>query len=546
MRSFQLLIYALLTQFFQLGGALAKPISTVKPTTPYRKLFFNYQSNGACLLVNDTAHTYFELEFDLARDNETVPVMIFNYRDLINFRNVPNFNDFLNHSYLNEQVADDGEGKSMLLVDDVKKKVFYNLQMLEIGKPLPKSVWHDVITNETTYVRYDVDEPGTYCVYMPFFTYDGGLIYPTNYKAYLSVEEFMPASIYHDIAASLNIAIMFGSTLVVLSYLYPAIKAKKFEKLPPVVKQLTQSLVVYAVFSAMHLALRLIYLFMPNDFIYSFSEDYFGYFANVLLNKWQKLIISQVYFGLGYVNMPKKTWTFLRIMTRLFEAAFILNLAAVFILDKCLDIPQPLMSIMVNDHQYSIYKKSILVNDYYSNIVLNQSSDLMKYVFKYGSQTQLICGLLMQVLRLVCGCHLLWKVRKWPRLMRPMLITVMVHLIAWTLFGKQAAYLAFVHMRFSGFFDVGELLTNAGQLIETYELKWMVLSLVEVFMIWIIWSTKTPFDFSVVAGEKEEKEDKEDKKDKKDKKEKEKKEKKDVKKEEKKKKEGKKDNKGKK
>lgn len=200
---------------------------------------------------------------------------------------------------------DQGEGLSLLLVDEVHKLVYFNIQMNQVGKSLPKLVWYDVVTNETSFISYGVNEPGTYCIYMPLYSFDGNLIHPTNYKAQLSVEEFTPISVFHDIATSLNVVIMFGSTLVVLSYLYPAIRARKFDKLPPVIQQLTQLLIVYVGFTLIQFALRLIYLFVPNDFIYSFTEDYFGYFANVLLNKWQKFIISQVYFGLGYINVPE-------------------------------------------------------------------------------------------------------------------------------------------------------------------------------------------------------------------------------------------------
>ncbi|CCG24851.1 hypothetical protein CORT_0G01640 [Candida orthopsilosis Co 90-125] len=512
MRVYQLL-FLIITQLVQL--AFAKVLSTAKPTTPYRKVFFNYQNNAVCLYANDTVHTQFEIEFDLARDNETIPVLIFNYRDLIKFKNVPNFNEFLNHTYLNDQVNDQGEGSSLLLVDEVHKSVDFNLQMNQVGKSLPKSVWYDVVTNETSFISYGVNEPGTYCIYMPLYSFDGNLIHPTNYKAQLSVEEFTPISVFHDIATSLNIVIMFGSTLVVLSYLYPAIRARKFDKLPPVVQQLTQLLIVYVGFTLIQFALRLIYLFVPNDFIYSFTEDYFGYFANVLLNKWQKFIISQVYFGLGYINVPESLKT-IRISKLIFQLAFIVNLVAIFVLDNCIDIPIPLTSILINQERYSIYKKSILVNEYYANIVINQNSDLLKYLFKYGSQTQLLCGFLMQVVRLVCGFQLAWKLRRSRKLAKPMIVTIMIHLIAWTLFGKQSVYVAFIRLNIGGVFDVGELLSNIGQLLETYEVKWMALSLVEILMIWFIWSTNKPYDYAVVVEEEKKKKDKGAKKEKKD------------------------------
>lgn len=507
------LLFLIITQLVQL--AFAKVLSTAKPTTPYRKVFFNYQNNAVCLYANDTVHTQFEIEFDLARDNETIPVLIFNYRDLIKFKNVPNFNDFLNHTYLNDQVNDQGEGLSLLLVDEVHKLVYFNIQMNQVGKSLPKLVWYDVVTNETSFISYGVNEPGTYCIYMPLYSFDGNLIHPTNYKAQLSVEEFTPISVFHDIATSLNVVIMFGSTLVVLSYLYPAIRARKFDKLPPVIQQLTQLLIVYVGFTLIQFALRLIYLFVPNDFIYSFTEDYFGYFANVLLNKWQKFIISQVYFGLGYINVPESLKT-IRISKLIFQLAFIVNLVAIFVLDNCINIPIPLTSILINQERYLIYKKSILVNEYYANIVINQNSDLLKYLFKYGSQTQLLCGFLMQVVRLVCGFQLAWKLRRFRKLAKPMIVTIMIHLIAWTLFGKQSVYVAFIRLNIGGVFDVGELLSNIGQLLETYEVKWMALSLVEILMIWFIWSTDKPYDYAVVVAEEEKKKDKGSKKEKKD------------------------------
>ena len=520
MRVFQLL-FLLISQFLSLTLANKHPLPP-KATTPYRKVFFNYQNNAVCLYANDTKHTKFDIEFELARDNETIPVLIFNYNDIVHFKNLPNFNDFLNHTYLNQQV-NDVDGLSLLLVDSSSKRVVFNLQMHNIGQALPKLVYYTTVNNDTSYVSYGVDKPGTYCIYMPLYTYDGNIIQPTNYRAEMSVEEFTPVSVFHDIAASLNIAIMFGTTLVLLSYLYPAIRARKFDKLPPVIQQLTQLLIVYVGFTLIQFALRLIYLFLPNDFIYKFTEDYFGYFAQVLLNKWQKFIISQVYFGLGYTNIPS-TAKFIKFSKLIFQWAFVINLIAIIVLDNSINVPIPLTSILIHDERYLIYKKSILVNEFYANIVINQNSDLLKYLFKYASQTQLICGFLMQLLRLVCGFHLSWKLRKFTKLAKPMIVTIMIHLIAWTLFGKQSIYVAFVRLNIGGVFDVGELMENIGQLLENYEVKWVGLWLVEILMIWFIWSTDKPYDYSVVVKAEElNKKVKGDKKEKKEKKSKDKK-----------------------
>lgn len=122
----------------------------------------------------------------------------------------------------------------------------------------------------------------------------------------------------------------------------------------------------------------------------------------------------------------------------------------------------------------------------------------------------------MQVVRLVCGFQLAWKLRRFRKLAKPMIVTIMIHLIAWTLFGKQSVYVAFIRLNIGGVFDVGELLSNIGQLLETYEVKWMALSLVEILMIWFIWSTDKPYDYAVVVAEEEKKKDKGSKKEKKD------------------------------
>ncbi|KAI5969214.1 hypothetical protein CANMA_001767 [Candida margitis] len=487
------LLFLLIVQFLPLIWARAYP--PVKSTTPYRTVFFNYQNNAVCLYANDTAHTHFEIEFDNARLNESIPVMIFNYRDLPKFKNLPNFNSFLNHTYLNEP----DEMQRLITIDEETKQVDFNFQLVsKSGQSLPESVWYKVITNETL-IRYDVKQPGTYCIYMPLYTLDWNTILPTNYQAQLTVEEFSPVSVFHDISVSVNIAIMFGSILVGLSYLYPAIRARKFTKLPPVIQQLTQLLIVYVGFTMIQLALRLIYLFVPNDFIYTFTEDYFGYFANILLNKWQKFIISQVYFGLGYVNCPNT------ILKYIFQVAFIINLVSVVIVDNCVNFPIPITGVSINNEHYSIFKKSILVNEFYANIVINQNSDLLKYIFNYGTQAQIICGFVMQVSRFVSGVYFAWKLRKFPKLAKPMISTVLLHLIAWTSFGKQSVYVAFVRLNFSGVFDVGELLGQVGKLMETYEVKWLALSLVEILLLWFIWSTGKPYDYSVAVKQDEEK-----------------------------------------
>lgn len=105
-----------------------------------------------------------------------------------------------------------------------------------------------------------------------------------------------------------------------------------------------------------------------------------------------------------------------------------------------------------------------------------------------------------------------------------MIVTIMIHLIAWTLFGKQSIYVAFVRLNIGGVFDVGELMENIGQLLENYEVKWVGLWLVEILMIWFIWSTDKPYDYSVVVKAEElNKKVKGDKKEKKEKKSKDKK-----------------------
>lgn len=53
-------------------------------------------------------------------------------------------------------------------------------------------------------------------------------------------------------------------------------------------------------------------------------------------------------------------------------------------------------------------------------------------------------------------------------------------------------------MKFTGVFDVSELLSVVGNVIEMFDLKVRALQVVDMVLLWIIWSTKKPYNVDEV------------------------------------------------
>ncbi|KAI5957214.1 hypothetical protein KGF54_000142 [Candida jiufengensis] len=459
--------------------------------TPDRSIFFNYQNNAACILVNDTVYANFEFEFNNPK-NEPIPLIIFNYENLQYFKNLPNFDTFLNHTYLD--VKNDDKFVQINLKDE---SVQFNLKMFR-NLEIPEDTFTEVITTKSN-LNYNIPEPGVYCVYLPLYSYDGDIIHPTAYTSTLKINEFASVSVFNDISSRISSIILYGLFLIPLSYLYPNIRKRSFEKLPPVIQELCQILIVSLLLNIAHVVLELFYLFFPNDFVHSFAENYFGYFKDILLEKWQKYVVCQIYLGLGYENSPIKTPKIL------FQSFFILNLATTLILDNLLGPASSIIDIFINGQHFEIVKKSILVNGFYKTIFINKNySDFLKSLITTSTSIQLVSGFIMQLISLVYGIKYIIRLKNHPQLLKPMTSSLLVHLIAWSTFGKHALYNIGVKISVTGIFDAGELLSVIGTLIEQFEIKLVGLQVIEIMILWYLWTTVKPYDLNALKIEEEE------------------------------------------
>ncbi|KAI3406879.2 hypothetical protein KGF56_000171 [Candida oxycetoniae] len=456
---------------------------------PDRKLLFNFQNNAACILVNETAvNTNFKFNFHGTQQDDQVPMMIFNYLDLKFFKNLPNFDTFLNHTYLDEK-------KILEIGDDIYDDISFKLKTFR-GAALPESLYTTVVTTDKE-LEYTASEPGVYCVYFPLYSYDGDIIHPTNYHAELQIDDFQSISVFNDISAHISEFLMFGLALVPLYYIYPVLRTKQVNKLPPVIQQLTQLLIVFVCLNVAHFVLELAYLFMPNDFLHGFSEVYFAFFKSILLEKWQKYIVALVYFGLGYVNSPVKS------SKLLLQCIFTVNIISTCVFYYATGKLSSVTDITVNGAQYQVVYKSILVPRFYKKVALNQDTDFTKLMITISGLVQVVSSFLMQLLSFYYGLKLSWKFRGSKKLSKPIISSILFHLISWSTFGRHLMYQIFIQIRAEGIFDVGELLSNMGVMLEHYEVKIVGFQLVEILILLFIWTTKTPYDASGVVVEKE-------------------------------------------
>ncbi|KAI5959310.1 uncharacterized protein KGF55_005460 [Candida pseudojiufengensis] len=459
--------------------------------TPDRSLFFNYQNNAACILVNDTVYTNFHFEIENPK-NQSIPLIIFNYRNLQYFKNLPNFDVFLNHTYLDLE-----DEKQFISTDNVSNSVGFNLKTFRNYK-IPEDTFVELITDKTDLI-YQVPEPGVYCIYFPLYSYDRDIIHPTAYAINLKIEEFAPISVFNDISSHISNVILFGLFILPLSYIYPDIRKRRFEKLPPVIQELCQILIVSLVLNGVHVVLELCYLFFPNDFVHSFTENYFGYFKDILLEKWQKYTVCQIYLGLGYKNSPIKT------PKVLFQSIFILNVVSTILLDYLMGPATSIIDIYINDKQFEIVKKSILVTRFYKSIFINRNyTDFIKSLITVSTTIQLVSGLIMQLISLIYGVIFVYKLKNHPSLLKPMSSSILIHLIAWSTFGKHAIYNLAIKISVTGIFDAGELLSVIGTLIEQFEIKLVGLQVIEILILWFLWSGGKSFDLSVLKTEEQE------------------------------------------
>lgn len=114
-----------------------------------RRLTLTYNSNAACIAINQTLPiTKITLDFHDV-NNEQIPLLISEYIDTFKFRNVPNFDDFANYTYL--------ENKPFIKANGETKNVEFDLQLRK-SFTFPETVYNKTITNDGL-VEYNVTKP---------------------------------------------------------------------------------------------------------------------------------------------------------------------------------------------------------------------------------------------------------------------------------------------------------------------------------------------------------------------------------------------------
>lgn len=450
-----------------------------------RRLTLTYNSNAACIAINQTLPiTKITLDFHDV-NNEQIPLLISEYIDTFKFRNVPNFDDFANYTYL--------ENKPFIKANGETKNVEFDLQLRK-SFTFPETVYNKTITNDGL-VEYNVTKPGVYCIYLPLYSYDDVKTHPLRYYTHVTVEnEALSPNVLNEISTQVNLVLMFGSFVVVVAYFYPMIRTSGgAAKLPPVLNQIFPFLVTNLVYRLVFLILWAFYFFYPSDTIYDFALNYYNHVELVLLDKWFRYIVASVYLGSGIVNLPVKPSSIL--LKFIFASTVLISLVQTHSLSDIMNIGD----ILINQVPYEIVDKSMLVTRAYKFILTDFYSDNSKHAVLMAKKAQAFFEITTQVLTFAYGIRIAWYLKgKNARILKVFLQSLLVHLIAWSYFGKFTIASLYVHMKFTGVFDVSELLSVVGNVIEMFDLKVRALQVVDMVLLWIIWSTKKPYNVDEV------------------------------------------------
>ncbi|CAX40391.1 conserved hypothetical protein [Candida dubliniensis CD36] len=454
-----------------------------------RRFMLTYNSNGACVAINNTTpETQLTLDFNNV-GQDTIPLVVFQYLDFFKFKNIPNFDDFVNYIYL--------ENKKFIKTNQKSNSVAFDLKLVNNRVKTPETFLNKTITQDQV-VKYNVPNPGVYCIYLPMYSFDDKRTHFTSYYTFVTVEnEGISENILTELSTQVNLIIMFGSVILVLIYLYPSLRTGKHgSKLSPVLTQLFQFLLVNLVYRIGFLILWAIYFVSPTDVVYNFVVNYYSHLQQVFLDNWLGYITLSVYFGSAYSNLPMDPPQFL------VKLLIGVNILATFIPFQILSNTLAVNDITVNSESYQIIDKSILVNKAYKSTISNFHLDWEKIVVMVTTSTQLITSVLAHLISTGYGFRLYWKLKKSDnkRLARPLLQSILLHLISWRIFGKSTIIGLYGNLNLTGVFDVGEMLSVIGNLIELQNLKLMGFQIVEVLLVWFIWSSKKPLDCKEIEG----------------------------------------------
>ncbi|KAK6198625.1 uncharacterized protein RJT21DRAFT_122212 [Scheffersomyces amazonensis] len=468
--------------FYVIGLFLATQLSWTMALT-HRKLELSSRNNAACILINSTSDdTSISFDFKNVKQFE-VPLVVFEYRDIVRFRNLPNFNFFSNHSYVL------WEGHDIVKLNN--KSVEFELQLRKKDEPLPDSFFNTTVTDDSKF-EYPVEKNGVYCTYLPLYKYGPNAYLPINYYVDIEVvNETFPINIFNDISSHVTLSIIFAVSLLFINFFHPAISRGQLTSLPIITKTVVYILIVNFIYNSIFFILEILCAYYPSDALYHFTEITYANLQRGLVDKLQVYISSLVYLGYGFSNLPVKVYLapvnllfFIHVATSLFGDFVVGNISS-------------LQDILFLQRPFTVLYNTILVSPVYRAAVLNHKSANEKTLLYFSSIGQVGSEILLFLVSLIFAIVIWFKIRKeHPKSARRLLTSLLVHYFGYKLIIKQLLVIA-IKISFAGFFDVGEGLRVFGNLIEARLSKLVLINLVELFIIWLFWGTNNPIDVRI-------------------------------------------------
>ena len=106
---------------------------------------------------------------------------------------------------------------------------------------LSRKLFNKTITQDQI-VKYNVSEPGVYCIYLPMYSFDNKRTHFTPYYTFVTVEnEGMKENVLTEVSTQINSFIIVASVIFILIYVYPILRTgRRISKLSSVSNQLFQ------------------------------------------------------------------------------------------------------------------------------------------------------------------------------------------------------------------------------------------------------------------------------------------------------------------
>ncbi|KAK6461190.1 hypothetical protein DFJ63DRAFT_220870 [Scheffersomyces coipomensis] len=446
----------------------------------HRYFRMSYLNNGACVLINSTTpDTSLRFNFYGVKDF-TVPVVIFEYSEILYFKNVPNLNYFVNHTYIYND--------EWHLMKYSKSGLDFLIEPRKPDLGLPPSYFNNTIDQNGSF-QYKIPRDGVYCIYFPVYTAGPQNYLPGRYVAdVIVVDETYPLNVFSDISIHVSLSILYGIVFAFISFFHPAIAKGQLSKLPIITRSIAYVLIVSFLYSSIFFILEIICAYYPTDRLYEFTEETYYNFQRGLIGKLPNYVSVLVYLGYGFSNLDFKPY--IKITTFVFVVHILASLYGDYVVGNV----SSLVDISFLGDKFSILYKTVILYGNYRDAYLGFKSDLDKKVLMYSSYAQIGTEILIFIICSVHAIIIYFKLRKAHRkAANKMLISFFIHLLLYKLAVKQI--LVFLNrIIFNGVFDVGESLKVFGNIIEGRDLKLYLIDLIELVLIWALWGTNRLVD----------------------------------------------------